>query len=114
VLVLAFAWYGLISLVFAPTLRPGFSFWVPMAMGVAWGVLAFLLLRYWSAAESWSDLHRWIAVFAAVIVCMGMGFGGSDAWPRMDVIAKIVMNFAMTIWLAWFGVVIKKRKPAGI
>jgi hypothetical protein len=112
-LLLSLGWYYLISIVFAPTLRPKFTFWIPMAGGVVWGALAFFVIRKWSQMRGWSCLHRWAALFAATVVCMLMGFGGSDSWPRMDFIAKIVMNLAMAIWLLWLGVAIKDREPAG-
>ena len=109
VLILASGWYVLITLVFAPTLQPHFSFWFVMAAGVVWAVIAYALLRNWSSADGWSDLHRWAAAFAATLVCMLAGFGGSSAWPRMDLIAKIVMNVVAFLGLVWLGVDIWRR-----
>jgi len=108
-LVFCFLWYALIAMVFAPTLRPKFSFWIPMVLGVAWGVLAFSVIRRWSRSRGWSDMHRWSVAFAAAIVSMVMGFGGSSAWPKIDVNAKIAMNITMTIWLLWLGLCAKKH-----
>ena len=91
-LALGFPWYLLMALVFSPPFRPNLSFWVPMAGGIAWAVLACLVIRYWSSSPQWQDRHRWALTFAATLVCMGGGFLGSSAWPRLDLIGKCVLD----------------------
>ena len=105
VLVMGFPWYGLMALIFAPAMKHNFSFWLPMAVGVVWAFLVYLIVRYWSSSTDWNDMHRWSAVFAATLVCMIAGFSGSGSWSRMDFIGKIVLNL-----IAVGGFVLLARK----
>lgn len=99
-LVFGFPWYLLLGLVFAPTLRPTFSFWIPMGAGVLWAALAYGLIRRWSHSSGWCDLHRWALTFAATLVCMGGGFLGSSAWPRVDLVGKSILDVLAAIGFA--------------
>jgi len=92
VLLIGFPWYALMALIFVPTLQHNFSFWLPVAAGVVWGVLAYLFIRHWSSSAGWNDMQRWAATFAATLVCMIAGFFGSSLWLRMDVVGKAVLN----------------------
>jgi hypothetical protein len=105
VLVMGFPWYALMTLIFAPTVKHNFSFWLPMAGGIVWAILVYLVVRYWSSSPGWSDMHRWAAVFAATLVCMIAGFSGSSNWLRMDFIAKVVLNL-----IAILGFILLARK----
>jgi hypothetical protein len=107
VLVLGFPWYGLMGFVFTPK-QPHVDFWVPMAAGVAWAILAMAVLGTWAASAQWSDLHRWAMTFAATLVCMGAGFLGSSTWLRVDLIGKIVLNLAA---VAGFAILLRKLLP---
>jgi hypothetical protein len=90
-LVLSCPWYLLMGLVFSAP-RPAFSFWIPMAAGWVWALLAYALIRRWSSSPQWQDMHRWVLAFAATLVCMVGGFLGSSTWPRVDLIGKAVLN----------------------
>ena len=72
ILPLALVWYGLIVLVFAP--QPNLPVWIPMVVGVAWAIFAFLVVSRWSGAQDWWDIHRWGLVSSAILVSMAAGF----------------------------------------
>jgi hypothetical protein len=98
---LGLAWYELMALVFAP--RMGLPLWIPMAGGIAWAALAFFIIRHWSSSANWGDLHRWALVSSTIVVCMAAGFSGSEGWPRIDMIGKIVMNIIAAVLLLLLG-----------
>ena len=109
--VLGLAWYALIVLVFVPNAPIGAP--VVAACGIAWAALSFLLIRRWSSGHGWGELQRWALVFAAILVCMVGGFGGSSTWPRMDLIAKIVLNALAVLGLLALGHRIYREPRAG-
>jgi hypothetical protein len=112
VLVMGFPWYALITLIFVPTLKHNFSFWLPMAVGVVWAFLVYLIVRYWSSSPNWKDMRRWSAVFAAALVCMIAGFSGSSSWLRMDFIAKIVLNLIAVVGFVLLALKIRTRETS--
>jgi len=91
VLALGFPWYGLMAFVFISR-EPRVSFELVLAAGVAWGILAALLLGWWAQSPQWDNLHRWTASFAATLVCMAAGFLGSSTWLKIDLIGKAMLN----------------------
>lgn len=109
VLVIAFPWYALMALIFVPTLQHNISFWLPMAAGVVWAFLAYLLIRYWSASPGWSDMQRWAATFAATLVCMIAGFSGSSLWTRLDVVGKVVLNVVAMVGFVFLALKLRRR-----
>ena len=96
-----FPWYRLMVLIFGQ--RSTQPFWVSMALGLAWGGFAYFFIRYWSVGRGWNDMHRWGLTFGAVLVCMIAGFSGSSAWPRMDVVGKVVFDAAAGTGFALLG-----------
>lgn len=109
-LVLAFAWYGLIVLVFVP--QPSLPLWIPMVGGIAWAALAFFAVNRWVTSAGWGDLHRWGLVSSAILVCMVAGFMGSNTWSRIDLIAKVVLNVIAVVLLLLLAKSILSRKAA--
>lgn len=109
VFVFGLPWYILLTLVFAPNLRPTFSFWIVMACGVAWALLAYLAIRKWSCSPQWTDSHRWALTFAATLVCMGGGFLGSSAWLCVDLIGKAILNLIAVVGFIVLLILIRKR-----
>jgi hypothetical protein len=108
-LALGFPWYVVITLVFAPNPKlHTLPFWIPMIAGVAWAGMAFFLIRHWSSAAGWRDVHRYALVFGAVLVCMIAGFGGSSAWPRSDIICKTVLDSLAILLLIALGRTLQK------
>jgi hypothetical protein len=105
-LALAVPWFWLMSFVFGA--HTDWPFWGPIALGVAWGLAALWIVQRWVAAEGWSDMRRWALAFGATVASMGCGFLGSSAWPKMDLIFKIVVNV-----LAVAGFVLLARRIAG-
>lgn len=105
-LLLGFPWYVLLVLVFVP--NPPVPAWVAVIAGCAWAIVAFLILRNISSRPGWGDLHRWALIFGAMLVCMLCGFLGSNAWPAIDLVGKVVMNLGALIWMLWFGRTIRR------
>jgi hypothetical protein len=97
------AWFGLITLVFVP--HPGVAVWIPMTAGPIWALLSFALVRYWSAAHGWSDIHRFALSFGAVLGCMAISDVSAAGWTRVDLIAKFIFQF-----LAFAGFLLLARK----
>lgn len=88
-LVLGFPWYILMVLVFVP--RP-LALWIPVTGTIAWAAMTVALLRRWASATGWGEMQEWALSFGVLLVCMTAGFLGSNLWPRMDVIFKLVLN----------------------
>ncbi len=101
--VFAAAWFELIGLVFVP--HPGLAAWIPLAAGLIWALLAFAIVRYWSAAQGWRDIHRFALSFGAVLGCMAMSDISAAGWTRVDLIAKFTFQS-----LAFVGFLLLARK----
>ncbi len=112
VLAMGFPWYALMTLIFTSTLKHNFSFWLPMAAGIVWAFLVYLIVRYWSSSPGWNDMQRWSAVFAATLVCMIAGFSGSSSWLRMDFIAKVVLNLIAVAGFVLLALKIRRRETS--
>jgi hypothetical protein len=88
-------WYALMGLIFGPARDS--AVWIPLAVGTAWALLAFAVIRALAAAPGWADLHRWALCFGATLVCMAGGFLGSSWWPRVDIVGKAILNVLAVI-----------------
>jgi hypothetical protein len=97
------AWFGLITLVFAP--HPGIAIWIPLTAGPIWALLSFALVRYWSAAHGWRDIHRFALSFGAVLGCMAISDASAAGWTRVDLVAKFTFQS-----LAFVGFLLLARK----
>ena len=89
--VFAAAWFEVIGLVFVP--HPGLAAWIPLTAGSIWALLAFAIMRFWSAAHGWRDIHRFALSFGAVLGCMAMSDISAAGWTRVDLIGKFVFQF---------------------
>ncbi|HZZ40522.1 MAG TPA: hypothetical protein VFE06_15405 [Acidobacteriaceae bacterium] len=103
-------WYGLMTLIFGgKTMGP---FWAPMVVGVAWAAIVWAVIRRWTAARGWGDRHRWALAFGATVVVMGCGFLGSGSWPRMDLVAKAMLNALAVAGFVMLGVRLRRNTAA--
>ena len=112
VLLLGYPWYLLIALVFAPTIARGIPFWLPLFVGIAWAIAAYLILKRISSTAGWRDIHRWALIFGALLVSMTAGFLGNNTWPRMDVVAKAILNVVALLCLIVLAGSISRRDSA--
>ncbi len=112
VLLLGCPWYLLMALVFAPTIARGIPFWLPLLLGIAWAIAAYLILKRISTSVGWKDIHRWALIFGALLVSMTAGFLGSNTWPRMDVVAKAILNVVAVLCLIALARSISRRDSA--
>jgi len=110
VLVPGISWYALMGFVFTPK-QPHLPFGAVLAAGVAWAVLAILVLGRLAASAQWGNLHRWSAVFTATFVCMIAGFLGSNTWSRIDLIGKIVLNVLAVVAFLMLLRAVNRRAP---
>jgi hypothetical protein len=97
------AWFELIGLIFIP--HPGVPVWIPLLSGPIWALLAFAIVRYWSAAQRWRDIHRFALSLGAVLGCMAISDVSAAGWTRVDLIGKFVFQF-----LAVVGFLLLARK----
>jgi hypothetical protein len=112
VVALGLPWYGIISLVFSPDPKlHALPFWIPMILGIVWACMVFLLIRRWSSAVGWREMHRYALIFGAMLVPMIGGFAGSGSWLRIDLIGKIVLDVIAILLLIALGRSIQKRSP---
>lgn len=90
-LLLGFPWYLLMVLVFVPLPHPP-ALWIPVAASIAWAATTIFLLRRWTGAANWGEMHEWAFSFGVLLVCMTAGFLGSSLWLKMDIMFKAVLN----------------------
>lgn len=112
VLAMGLPWWMLLVIEFSN--RPALlmvPFIVPMTGGIAWATLALMMIRRWSSAASWSALHRYACVFAALVVCMIGGALGARSWLRVDQIAQGVFDAVAVGWMIAFGWSLTARAP---
>jgi hypothetical protein len=95
--VMGIAWWALMGLIFAP--HAILAAWIPLAAGVVWALLAFALVRYWSAASGWNDTHRCALSIGAVLSCMCPSYFSTAGWLPIDLIGKIVLNVLALVGL---------------
>jgi hypothetical protein len=88
--ILGTGWWYLMTLIFGPP--PAHPAWIPLTAGIAWALVAFALIRYWSAAKGWSDIHRCALSFGATLSCMCPSYISTAGWLPIDLIGKIVLN----------------------
>jgi hypothetical protein len=97
------AWFALIALVFVP--HPAIAPWMPLVAGPGWALLSFVLVRYWSRARGWRDIHLFALSFGAALGCMVPGDISAAGWSHPDLIAKFVFQL-----LAAAGFLLLARK----
>lgn len=108
--IFAAAWFALITLIFVP--HPGLASWIPMAAGWVWALLSFILIRYWSAARGWRDIHRWALSCGAILGCVAASDISSAGWSRVDLIGKFVFQFCALIGLLLLARKVLQRDAA--
>jgi hypothetical protein len=109
-LIFSAAWFELIGLVFIP--HPGLAVWIPLTTGPAWALISFILIRYWSAARGWRDVHRWALSCGAILGCMAMSDVSAAGWTRVDLIGKFVFQFCGLIGLLLLARKVWRRDAA--
>jgi hypothetical protein len=95
-----------IGLNFMPRRLP--PFWISIAAGIAWAILALVLTRYWAASPAWSDMHRYALVFGALIACMASSYT-SPGWLRLDFIGRLVIDVVALVLLILLGFTLRRR-----
>jgi hypothetical protein len=109
-LIFGAAWFELIGLIFVP--HPGVAVWIPLVAGPIWALLALAIVRYWSAAQGWRDIHRFALSCGAVLGCMGIGDASSTGWTRIDLIGKFVFQFCAVAGLFLLARKVWQREAA--
>jgi len=98
-----------IGLNFMPRRLP--PFWISIAAGIAWAILALALIRFWAASPAWRNMHRYALVFGALLACMASSYA-SPGWLRLDFIGKIVMNIVAVALMIILGFALERRASA--
>lgn len=107
-LVVAAAWFGLLDL--PHTMRAWPLVLVPMLLDVLLVAGGALLVRRWSSAHDWSDLHRLALLSGALIPSMLWGFFFVTAGNRIDQIAQGSASIIMLAFLGYFGWHLRQRE----
>lgn len=84
------AWFEIIAQCFMP--KPLQPFWLVIAAGVAWAVLAFALFFQWSSRQGWNEVHRFAAATGATLACMAIPYLTISTWPKVDVIGEVIFD----------------------
>jgi len=108
--VLGLPWFGLILLQYG--VAPSLPVVIPIGGIVAWAVVAFFLVRYWSASPAWQDAHRLALIFGALLASMLAGFWVSGVALPADLIGKLVLNVIAVLLLGYLGRKLRQRKVA--
>ena len=109
-LLAAAAWFVLLSL---PTAWRTDGLALTALVGaLALAAIIGLLLRQWSAAPGWNDLHRLALVWGALLVDMGMGYFRITAGNPTDQMAQGVMSLVTIVLLAIFTWRVRQRQAA--
>jgi hypothetical protein len=90
------AWFKLIGEVFLP--KPFELFWIVIAAGIAWAVVAFVLFVWWSSQPAWGKAHQFAAASGATLACMAAPYWSIATWPKIDVVGVVIFDA-----LALFG-----------
>jgi hypothetical protein len=106
------AWFALITLVFVP--HAGLSIWIPLVAGPLWALLSFVLVRYWSAAVGWRDIHRWALSCGAILGCMTASDISSAGWTSIDLIGKFAFQFCALVGLLLLARGVWRRDAANL
>jgi hypothetical protein len=108
--ILSAPWFCLIGILFVPV--PGLAVWIPISAGLIWSLSSFALVRYWSAACGWRDIHRWAISFGAVLGSLVLGDASSAGWTRLDLIAKFVFQSLAVVGLMLLARKVWQREAA--
>jgi hypothetical protein len=101
--VMGVAWFNLIGQIFVP--KPIQPFWIALALGIGWAIVAFALFVAWSSRRSWSGIHRWSTSFGAALACMTTPYMTASSWPKADLVAVMIFDV-----IALTGFVLLGRK----
>jgi hypothetical protein len=104
------AWWALMTLVFAP--HPELPVWIPLTAGLVWAAMAFALVRCWSSARGWGDLHRWSLSFGATLSCMSAAYISTAGWSQLDLIGKIILNLMAVVGFVLLARRVWRRESA--
>jgi hypothetical protein len=107
VMLFGYPWFRLTALIFAR--MSSHSFWIPMLREFCWAAFVYSIIRLWASAERWQDIHRWALVFGATLLIMAMGFTGSEAWPQIDLVGKVVFNVVAIAGFLFLALRIRRR-----
>lgn len=88
--VMGAAWFELIGQQFIR--NPVRPFWIAIAAGIAWALLAFALFTAWSSRTAWSEAHRFAAAFGATLGCIVTPYLTITSWPRIDIVGIVIFD----------------------
>lgn len=92
-------WWLLIMSVFVPRLEP--PVWMALSGGVAWALLAFVLMQFLAAPAGFGSMHRWACAFSAILAVIVASDLTAVGWTRLDLIAKFVFQACAVAGCLW-------------
>jgi hypothetical protein len=107
--VLGLPWFVLAILPYV--VPPSLPAAIPLLIGLAWAVIAFFLIRRWSASPAWQDAHRLALISGALVASMSAGFviNGPTLSP-VDLMGKVVLNVMAVLLLAYLAWKLHRRQ----
>lgn len=110
-LVMGAAWFELVGQHFVP--HPVQPFWIAIAAGLAWALLALWFFAAWSRRRGWNEVHRWAACFGATLACETVGYVSIGYGPRIDLMGKMIFDACAVTGFVLLGRrVFARRKSA--
>jgi Mg/Co/Ni transporter MgtE len=106
------AWFGLIDQQFISfALR---AFWIAIAAGIAWAVLAFIVFLRLSDNSAWSRRHIFAATFGATLACIAAPYLSISSWTKIDTIGVVAFNILALAVFALLGKKISLRSESRV
>jgi hypothetical protein len=99
--VMGAAWFWLLSQQFIP--KPVQPFWIAVAAGTGWALLAYILFARLSSSPAWGNGHTFTAAFGATLGCMVTPYLTINSWPIIDVVGEIIFDVLALVGFALLG-----------
>jgi hypothetical protein len=109
-LALTYPWRYVIGLNF--NVLPNLAPWIPLLGGTVYTIAALLLIRHWSSASEWTDLHRFALCAGGVVAVVAWGI--ADVWHglRVDFIGQLIFTAIAIFLLVRLARSLEGRTPA--
>lgn len=105
-------WFGLLDL--PHMLRTGPAVVLPLLLSVVVAVSVIALLKWWSAGQGWTDIHRLALVLGALLISILWGFFFVTAGNPIDQLGQGVASVVALVLLAIFARQLQQRSRVNL
>lgn len=109
---IAGTWFSLLDL--PHVLRTGPLVLLPLLLGVVVAGGAMALLKWWSAGQGWTNIHRLALVLGALLISMLWGFFFVTASNSIDQLGQGVASVVALVLLALFARQLQQRSRVNL